>query len=74
MCYLNRKDNPLAGYSKSVDKATEKESVMSLLESVSSRYWVYNKHVWDLYQVCNEAIKEGTQHVNGLDGFSLLVD
>ena len=39
---------------------------MCLLESVSSLYSISNKHVWELYQVCNVAIKEGTQPVYGL--------
>ena len=62
------KDNLFAKDSKSIGISTEDDSIRFYIKSVFSLY----KHVWDLYQVYNRAIKEGTQAVNGLDGFELI--
>ena len=60
----------MAEDSKSIRIATEAGSIRVCIELVLSMY----KHVWDMYWVCNRDIKEGTQAVNGLDGFRGLTD
>ena len=57
----------MAANSKSTGIMIKVESVRVCIESVLS----LNKHVWELYQVFNKAIKGRTQGVNGLASYCL---